>query len=365
MVVDMNYWMKVIRKILAFALSIIGIYMAFKFAIFYMPFLIAFIISLIMEPIIKFLMKKFKIKRKVSSVIVLIVVLSIIIGILSIGIVRLITESYNLLNSLNGYFTSISNLVTKIINKIDLSKLNLPNEIVDSLKNSAFGILNTLTENVKGILIKIIELITSIPTMIIYLVITLLSLYFICSDKIYMVDQLEHHLPRTWVKKLTKFIKEISNSIGSFLKAQIMLILVSFMICLIGLTVFNIVGLNVTFPLLSALGVAFVDALPIFGSATVMMPWAIISSINGDVTLSIALLILLGIMAFTRQILEPKIVSGQLGIHPIFTLISMYTGFRIIGVIGLFIGPIILIILKNIFSTMIDKGLAKSIFDRE
>ena len=65
-----------------------------------------------------------------------------------------------------------------------------------------------------------------------------------------------------------------------------------------------------------------------------------------------------------RQILEPKIVGTKIGIHPIFTLIAMYTGFRIIGVLGMYVGPIILIILKNIFETTIDNGIVKSILDR-
>jgi len=62
--------------------------------------------------------------------------------------------------------------------------------------------------------------------------------------------------------------------------------------------------------------------------------------------------------------IEPKIVSGHIGIHPIFTLIAMYTGFKFIGVLGMIIGPILLIILKNIFATFIDKGVFKSIFER-
>ena len=70
-------------------------------------------------------------------------------------------------------------------------------------------------------------------------------------------------------------------------------------------------------------------------------------------------------MSFVRQILEPKIVSGKIGIHPIFTLIAMYTGFKVIGVFGMLLGPIILIILKNVFGTMIDKGVVKSLFERE
>jgi len=365
MVIDMNYWSKVFRKILIFLLTILGVYLAFKFAIFYMPFLIAFILSLLIEPIIRFLMRNFKIKRKVSAIIVFIVVLSIIIGLLAWGIVALISEAYNLLNGLNGYFEIISLRFQEIMQKIDLSKLNLSNDIIDTIQNSALDVISTITEWGKKVLTNLLNIITSIPTVGIYVVITVLSLYFICTDKIYMLDQLEHHLPQLWVKKISKFIKQVTNSLGALLKAQVILILVSFLICLICLYIFKIAGLNIGYPLIAALGVAFVDALPIFGSATIIIPWAIISAFNGDLRLAICLLVLLAIMSITRQILEPRIVSGQIGIHPIFTLIAMYTGFKFIGILGLLLGPIILIILKNIFSAMIDKGLAKAIFDRE
>lgn len=74
-------------------------------------------------------------------------------------------------------------------------------------------------------------------------------------------------------------------------------------------------------------------------------------------------MIILVIIMVARQLLEPKIVSHNIGIHPIFTLIAMYTGFKLSGVLGLFIGPIIFIILKNIFKTMIENGIVKSILD--
>ena len=126
----------------------------------------------------------------------------------------------------------------------------------------------------------------------------------------------------------------------------------------------NILGFNVPYPLLAALAIGFVDALPILGSGTVMVPWAIISAINGDIKLAVGLIILYAIILITRQLLEPKIVSKHIGIHPIFTLIAMYTGFKFIGVLGMLLGPIILIILKNVFGTLIDKGVMKAIFDR-
>ena len=102
-----------------------------------------------------------------------------------------------------------------------------------------------------------------------------------------------------------------------------------------------------------------------FGSGTVMVPWAIISSLNGDIVLGVAILGLWVIMSIVRQILEPKLVSKHLGIHPAFTLIAMYTGYKIWGVMGMIVGPILLIILKNIFAGILDKGVMKAIFDRQ
>ena len=102
-----------------------------------------------------------------------------------------------------------------------------------------------------------------------------------------------------------------------------------------------------------------------YGSGTVMIPWAILSGINGDINLGIAIIVLLIIMSIARQVLEPKLVSKNIGIHPIFTLIAMYTGFKVIGVIGLLIGPIVLIIFKNIFANLIDQGVFKTIFDKK
>ena len=96
-----------------------------------------------------------------------------------------------------------------------------------------------------------------------------------------------------------------------------------------------------------------------------MIPWAILCAINGDLNLGIAIIILLVIMSVIRQLLEPKLVSKNIGIHPIFTLIAMYTAFKVLGVMGLLIGPIVLIIFKNIFANLIDKGVFKTIFDRK
>lgn len=289
--------------------------------------------------------------------------MSIIIGFLVWGIVSLISESSNLLQNFNIYMEKANEIIQNLLASIDLSKIKIPQEIMNIAQNSFQEFLGTVSTWAKELLTSVLNGITSIPTVVIYIVITLLSLYFICTDKIYMVDQLEHHFPRKWVKKLAMHIKEITKVLGGYLKAEVILVFVSFFISVVGLYLLKFAGFNLPFPLLAALIIGFVDALPIFGSGTVMIPWAILCAIDGDIKLGIAILVLWIIMSIVRQFMEPRLVSKQIGIHPIFTLIAMYTGFKLIGVIGMLIGPIVLIVLKNIFGSLIDKGVVKSILE--
>lgn len=364
MVIDMNYWGKVMRNLVALLLSILAVFLGFKLAIFYMPFLIAFIISLLLEPIIRFIMKKTKLKRKTSSIIVFLIAIAIIIGLLTWGIASLISETSNLLSNFNEYADIAYKMVEGVIHNIDFTRIQIPENVMNVIQSSAMDFLGTLTAWAKNALTGVVGFITSLPTIGIYVVVTLLSLYFICVDKIYMVDQLEHHLPEAWVKKIGVHLKGLIQSLGGYLKAEVILVIISFVISLVGLYIFHFIGWNVEYPLMIALIIGFVDALPIFGSGTVMIPWAIFSAFMGDITLAVGIFVLWALMSIVRQFIEPRIVSGQIGIHPIFTLIAMYTGFKFMGVFGMLLGPIILIILKNIYGTLIDKGVVKSIFER-
>ena len=358
---DLKYIYKVIRRVLNIILLVVLGYIGIKMAVFYMPFLIAFIISLIIEPAIRYLMKKTKMTRKMSSIIIFIIVFSIIIGVITWGIISLISESTNLLQTLNIYIDKAYTQIQDVIGKLEITKISISNNVLDIAQNASRELLLKISTWLTQFLTKLINIVTSIPVMGIYTVITILSVYFICTDKIYILDLMEHHMSKKWVQKIGTHIKEISKSLGGYLKAEAILVLVSFAISVIGLYFFKFIGMNIKYPLLIALGIGFVDALPILGSGTVMLPWAIISALNGDLKLGIAVIVLWIIMSIVRQILEPKIVSGKIGIHPIFTLIAMYTGFKIIGVMGMLVGPIVLIILKNIFATVLEQGVTNTL----
>ena len=364
MIINMPYWTKVLRRLMYVIFVLLGLLLSFKLAVFYMPFLVAFIIYLLMEPAIKWLMKKTKATRKTSSIILFFVVSVIILGLLTWGIITLFSEASTLLQDLNNYIEKIYNLFQSFLQKLDFGKIKLPAEIQEVLQNSTGDILINVSMWARNFLNGLITIVTSIPTIAIYFSVTVIALYFMCVDKIYILDQMEHHFPRTWMMRFGKHFSELTQTLGGYLKAEATLILISFFISLIGLYILKFAGFAIEFPLLIAIAIGFVDALPILGSGTAMVPWAIICALNGDIKLGIAILILWIIMSITRQFLEPKLVSKNIGVHPIFTLIAMYTGFRFIGVIGMLIGPIALIVLKNIFATFIDGGVVKTILDR-
>lgn len=361
---ESSNWTEITKKLILFALSIIVIIIGFRIGYFYIPFVIAFALSQLLEPLIKFGMKRFKLKRKVSAIIIFTIIISTIIGLTSWGIVTLITEATNFLSNFNIYYDKVSAFSQNLISNFNFDKIQVSTDVSNVINDASIQVISTSSGWVKGFVSKVLETITSLPSIILYIVITILALYFMCTDKIYMLDQLEHHLPQKWAKNLSKHVKQLTKSLGCYLKAQVILISISFVISLIGLVFFSVIGMNIKYPLMAAIGIALIDALPILGSGTAMIPWAIISACNGDLTLGISIFALWIVMTLVRQFAEPKIVSKQIGIHPIFTLIAMYTGFKVIGFAGLFVGPIILIILKNIYEVRIDRGFVRSIFEK-
>ena len=263
---DFSYWVDVFKKVILLVSSIFLIYIGFKVSIFYIPFLIAFILSLLIEPVIRFFMKKFKMKRKISAIVIFLIVLSIIIGIIAWGIATLISEASNFLGNISYYFDKIHENSQSIISNFNFDKIKVSEDLKNILSNSTGDFIQTASNWLKNFITKLLNSLTSLATIGVYIVITLLALYFMCTDKIYILDQIEHHLPEQWVKKLTKHVKAISKALGCYLKAQLKLILISFVISLVGLYIFSIIGLNVKYPLMVAIGIAIVDALPIFGS---------------------------------------------------------------------------------------------------
>ena len=263
MIIDVGYWTRILKNILMLVISLVLIFLAFKLAIFYMPFLIGFIISLLIEPIIKIITKKTKLERKKVAILTLILIFAILIGLLTWGIVSLITESSNLMQGFNSNVETMYERVKEFISNIRDGKTIIPVEIVTMVENSTDKIVTFITDNISNFLSKVTQTISQIPIIGIYIFITILATYFICTDKMYIRDAIEHQLPNKWARKIGVHTREIIKSLGSYLKAEALLVLITFSIILGGLYIIKIFGFNIPYPFLTALGIGFVDALPI------------------------------------------------------------------------------------------------------
>lgn len=206
-------------------------------------------------------MRKTKFQRKTSAIVILLIIFSILIAILSWGIISIITESSNLLQGLNSYIEKIYIQIQRILSNIEEYKI--PTQVLNIITNSSDKFIAFITDIISNFLTSVLQGITSLPIIGIYTAITILSTYFICTDKMYILDQFEHHFPRLWVKRFGKHLKEIVSTLGNYLKAEAILILISFIIVLIGLYFLKFIGFGVQYPFLAALGIGFIDALPI------------------------------------------------------------------------------------------------------
>ena len=129
------------------------------------------------------------------------------------------------------------------------------------------------------------------------------------------------------------------------MRAQFKLMGVTFLILTAGFLI-----LRISYPLLFGILLAFVDALPVFGTGTVLIPWSILMFLRGNVRCGVGLLILYGCASLMRQALEPRMVGRHIGLNPLLTLIALYTGFRCAGIVGMVLFPVAAIFLKQIFS---------------
>ena len=363
--VDNKYYLKIITKVIILAFIVLGFYLAFKVAMFYIPFIIAFLISLLIEPLIKLFMKKTKLKRRGATFISLIIIVLVIGTILTLIIGKLVSESRDLIANLNGYFTNTYDIAVNFFNDLSTGKLGVSQEVLDIANKSIEGVLDWAKGFIGNFFTGLVNTITSIPTILTYGILTILAIIFICLDRDYVINIFKKHVPSKWIEKIKTTFKEMCSISLQYIKAEAKLSLICFVIVLIGLTLMDLFGLNVNYPVIMAIFIGVVDLLPLLGAGAVMITWAVYLFIIGNTPLCIGVIVLWIIWAILKQILEPKMVSKQMGMHPICTLFGMYTGFKIFGVLGLILGPIILLVIKNVFKGLVEKGILKTFFELE
>lgn len=338
---EIDKYKNTVLKVIVYLSIALIVFFVFRFAFAYFaPFIAALFLSFIIEPLVR-LLQKLKLGRGISVLVSILIFLGVSITLSIIMITRIIYELINLYNHLPNYFEKISKLTAEIIQQATDLYLQLPPEalsIIQNVLNTIFQKITTLLSHTTTILIDIL---TALPSTLIFLIITLIATFFLTKDKHLIKEFVFKQLPSSWDTKLTLLKTGLFEALVGFLKAQSIILSITFIESFVGLTV---IGIDYAFTL--ALIIALVDILPVLGTGGIYVPWAIANFIMGNYKLGIALLVLYGIITIVRYMMEPKVVGQQLGIHPVVTLMSMFAGMKLIGAAGLILGPTAVVSLK-------------------
>lgn len=347
-----KYWKALTNIIIALAMLLLVIYFVPRLIVFFLPFVVGWIIALIASPMVRFFEEKVKLKRKTGSMFVIIVVIGLVVLLVYLVGTKLVEELIGLVNALPDMWKNLSADLAEIGDKLNVIYTKLPKNIQNSLNNLSTQVGSYVGEFLGQIGSPTIEAVGNfakqLPAVIIGMIMALLSSYFFVAERSMVSQWVGKHTPKVIMARYRLIKQSVIKAVGGYFKAQLKIEIWMYLFLVIGLSI-----LKVEYALLIAVGIAFLDFFPFFGTGTVMVPWAIIKILSADYKMAIGLLIIWGVGQLARQIIQPKIMGDSIGVPPIPTLFLLYIGYKLSGVIGMiFAVPIGLIIF-----TMYEEGL--------
>ena len=317
------------------------------------PFVIGFFVALILQKPLDFLYRHIKVRRSILALLLVIFTYCVIGTLLVLIGIEIVNEVKDFISYLISKARELPNLMDSIRLKIiDLLKF-LPDEMESTVVNAVNEFftgakeINISSINFSSPLNGILGAAKQVPSAIVSVIITFISTAFITIDYRQIVNFIRRQLSPKNRQLLSDSKQIFMTTIWRMIRAYALLMTVTFVEMTIGLYIIKWCGLlQIDYIVTLAAVIAIVDILPVLGVGTVLIPWGVISLISGRASLGIALLILYVAITLLRNYLEPRIVGGQIGLNPVVTLLAMYLGLQTLGFLGMFVLPMIVIILK-------------------
>ncbi|OXM84250.1 sporulation integral membrane protein YtvI [Paenibacillus rigui] len=329
-----------LRTILFCAMGIVLLYGLFTIGF---PFLLAMLIAIFLEPLVQFAVKYGRMNRVLAAIVICTLFTGMVLGFFSLIGFKMVSETIQFWKNAPDYLNDAKLFFDDTTEKTRLFYSTLPHGLAEQLQGFVETGINTVTENLKGILTAIssyfLNVAKTIPNMLIFFVVFVIGLYLISISLPNLLQSFLRLFENKSQPKVMSVLNDLRRAILGFLFAQFLISLLTYIVTLIGL-----LFLRVDYPLAIALLIVIVDILPILGTSAVLVPWAIYSMLAGNMHLGIGLIILLVFIMIFRKLIEPKIIGDAVGINALAALVSMYVGFKLIGVIGLILGPVIIIV---------------------
>ena len=327
------------KDILSILLGIISIFI---------PFILAFLLSLLLNPVAERLHEKFRLPKGLTAILLILITVVLLGGVVGGIIWKIVSEIKNIYTQLPQITQGIMEWIKRVQESFSDIYFSMPVDVQNVFDTLGDNIQESLThiinDNYRPVVHGAGNIAKKLPSIFVAIIVFILSLFFMVSGQGSVDNLVKKVIPQKVIDKTKAIYGEIKKTLGSYVKAQLIIMSVAFVIIFSGLSI-----MKIQYALLIALGVALLDALPFFGSGAVLITWSLISFINAEVKLGVGLLIIYLVVIFTRQMIEPKIVSSKIGINPLITLMSMYVGYRIFSVGGMILGPVILVMVISFY----------------
>ena len=319
-----------------------------------LPFLLGWAIAACLRPLAARLSTLLHLPRGLCAVFLLLVTLIALIWLTGTAINRLLRELQGFLSRMiDGGLFSAETVSFDLFGLLgDRLGISLPLEDLghSRLREQLNGMI---LEAIKGAVSSVsaelpraaARMISAMPSVLLFTAITVIAGFYFCLDRGALTAGVTSVLPAGIRSKLPHWKARIKQFSWKYVRAYLLLLLFTLAALFLGFLL-----LGVEYPFLIALVTAAVDLLPVLGVGAVLVPWAAIELLQRNLTLGIGLLLLYLAVSILRQILEPRLVGRSIGLHPLLTLVAGYAGFRLLGVLGLLLGPILAALLKSLLT---------------
>ncbi len=342
-------YLKILCNLAAFILALFCLaFILPKILVFFMPFVVGFILSLIANPLVRFLEKKLKIKRKYGTFLTIVLVIALVVFVCYGTVMLLAVGIRGFMEYLPTMYENAGIELAAALEQLQALLRKIP--ALENLNVDEFG---TVLQETLGSLVNdykeptfsaISGFATSIPDILVSVIMGLLATYFFIADRDRIMSALKQNIPSSIQEKSRLVYDHMLRAVGGYFKAQFKIMLVIYIVIMIGLM---IIGVNYAW--LIGFGIAFLDMLPVFGTGTVLIPWAVVKIFSGNYATAIGMLILYAVSLVVHQLIQPKLVGESVGLDPFTTLFFMFIGYKIKGVIGMIIAIPIGMILTTFY----------------
>lgn len=341
---------KFLINILFAIVAIALIYIVFKFLLSYLfPFIIGIALAALVQKPSEFIERKTKIKSGISAASMVFVFYIALVVIVSFLAIKLYSFASDIVVKIPEYLPKIQETLNSFNGKFSNFTASLPDDLAASLDIGS--VINSLVNTVVQFITESLGssatgIAKSVPSIIITIIVTIVASCYIAKDYGNIKKYIKSILPQKYVDNYVEVRTMLWENIFKFFRGYMLLMLITFVELSIGLTL-----LGYPYPIAIAAIIAIVDILPVLGTGTVVIPWALIRLISGNVWAALALIILYLVITVVRNFLEPRIIGKQMGLHPLITLVSMFVGLRLFGFLGMLAVPVVLIIIIKLFQT--------------